>query len=206
MRFTIPSICLALIVSAFLAFAIIVNAQTNDDEETPATESESSESSEIDPVTISTTSGSLQTGTPVPEQVGDWWIICDDGGGVEENRRCIMQQRIYTAEGAQAALAEVFKIEGDPLIKAGMSILTPLGTNLRQGLRLVVDEGRPEKQYQFSFCLSDGCLVEAAIFGSEIETMKEGEVLHMTLNAYNSDESLKYEISLQGFTSAYDQL
>ena len=148
----------------------------------------------------------LQTGQVLPEEVGDWFVICNDGQGIEENRDCLMQQRIFAPNGEQAAIAEIYKIDNDPLIKAGVSILTPLGTNLRSGLRLTVDGEKPEKQYLYSYCRPDGCLVEAGIFGSEVERMKAGKVLQMSINAFNNPDPLVYEISLDGFRDAYDKL
>ncbi|MCY4446607.1 MAG: invasion associated locus B family protein [Rhodobacteraceae bacterium] len=177
----------------------VVHAQTN--EETPV------EETATDEVSTDNNLSNLQVGQPVPEEVGDWVVNCNVGQGAEENVVCFMQQIIYSPDGERVnAIVEIFKVENDPLIKAGMNILTPLGTNLRTGLRLIVDDTKPEKQYQFSYCRSDGCLVEAAVFGSEVDNLKSGKILLMTFNYFNEPEPLVYSVSLNGFTEAWDKI
>lgn len=151
----------------------------------------------------------FSTGSVVPEflEVGDWVVNCTTD---RESKltQCVMIQPIFDNTGTtQSAIIEIFAAGSDnPLIGANAILVTPLGTNLEQGLYLQVDDILPQRNYRINYCLQNGCVARMAFFNSEIDEMRNGQQMILTLFAYNSDQPLGYRISLNGFTRSFEIL
>lgn len=154
-------------------------------------------------------SGDFSTGSVVPEysEIGSWVVNCTTDRESKETV-CRMIQPIFDEIGeTQAAIIEIFAAGNqNPLIGANAQLVTPLGTNLEQGIFLQVDDIRPQRNYRINYCLQSGCVARMAFFNSEVEEMKNGTQMIMTLFAFNSDQPLGYQISLDGFTRSFEIL
>ena len=154
-------------------------------------------------------SDDFSTGSVVPEflEVGDWVVNCTTDRE-NKNTECAMIQPIFDNTGeTQAAIIEIFAAGSDnPLISANAILVTPLGTNLEQGIFLQVDDILPQRNYRINYCLQNGCVARMAFFGSEVDEMRNGQTMVLTLFAYNSDQPLGYSISLSGFTRSFEIL
>ncbi|MYG09267.1 MAG: hypothetical protein F4170_00210 [Rhodobacteraceae bacterium] len=153
--------------------------------------------------------GGFSTGSVVPEysEIGDWVVNCMTDRESKETV-CSMIQPIFDETGeTQAAIIEIFAADNqNPLIGANAQLVTPLGTNLERGIFLQVDDIRPQRNYRMNYCLQSGCVARVAFFNSEVEEMKNGTLMIMTLFAFNSDQPLGYLISLDGFTKSFEIL
>ncbi len=154
-------------------------------------------------------SGDFSTGSVVPEflEVGDWVVNCTTERESKVTQ-CAMIQPIYDETGeTQSAIIEIFAAGNDnPLISANAILVTPLGTNLEQGIFLQVDDILPQRNYRINYCLQNGCVARMAFFASEVDEMRNGQEMVLTLFAYNSDQPLGYRISLSGFTRSFEIL
>ncbi len=154
-------------------------------------------------------SDDFSTGAVVPEflEIGDWVVNCTTDRESKVTQ-CAMIQPIFDNTGAtQSAIIEIFAAADDnPLISANAILVTPLGTNLEQGIFLQVDDILPQRNYRINYCLQNGCVARMAFFGSEVEEMRNGQEMVLTLFAYNSDQPLGYSISLDGFTRSFEIL
>lgn len=170
-------------------------------------QSESAETSE--PTSSAQDSEDFSTGSVVPEllEIGDWVVNCTTERETKTTE-CAMIQPIYDGTGeTQSAIIEIFAAGNDnPLISANAILVTPLGTNLEQGIFLQVDDILPQRNYRLNYCLQNGCVARMAFFDSEVEEMKNGSQMVLTLFAYNSDQPLGYTISLNGFTKSFEIL
>ena len=152
---------------------------------------------------------SLTVGEPIPyvaEQIGKWSLICSENIVDPEIRQCSMMQDVSNEEGSKVATIEVWKIVDSELFKAGAIIVTPLGSNLEEAISLNVDAATP-RRYRYKYCLEDGCLARIGLLNTELTALKRGKILYMTIFALEYlDDPRRYEISLEGFTDAFDAL
>ena len=69
-----------------------------------------------------------------------------------------------------------------------------------------VDEALP-RRYRYVTCDSDGCYSRFGFSEVELGRMKDGNVMAMTIFAYNDpDDPITLNISLEGFTAAFESL
>ena len=135
------------------------------------------------------------------EKHGNWHARCAVNNGVEE---CgISQDIVDSKQGFRVARIQIFSIPSHDVVVAGAIVLTPLGTNVEQGIELRVDSSQA-RRYGFKFCLADGCVAKLGFFKSEVDEMARGRNLRMTVfNLEDLDTPLSYDISLIGFTAAF---
>ena len=69
-----------------------------------------------------------------------------------------------------------------------------------------VDQGRAQ-QFQYSFCVESGCVARFGLNQGQVDAMKAGNNLTLTVSAINVQENpIELTISLAGFTAAYAAL
>ena len=119
---------------------------------------------------------------------------------------CQLYQLLKGADGNPVAEVMVFTLpEGGPAV-FGASILAPLETLLTQNLRIAVDDQKG-KLYPFSYCTVNGCLAKVGFTADELAAMQSGNVAKVTIvPAAAPDKTVVAEVSLKGFTAAYDAL
>jgi invasion protein IalB len=153
----------------------------------------------------------LDTGREVADQNqayvkathGDWSVRCFPGEGDED--LCQMYQLLTESEGNPVAEFTLYRLEGAGPVAAGATIAVPLGTLLTEEMRLSVDGGKA-KSYAYSFCTMGGCFSRIGLTADEVEAMKQGaQALIEIVPAQAPDQTVRIEVSLSGFTAAFDE-
>lgn len=131
----------------------------------------------------------------------DWEQRC-----VGETNECVLFQVANNDLGRPAAEFSMVKLTGSTNAVAGVTAVFPLGVVLPEGVVFRVDQGRAQ-QFQYSFCVETGCVTRFALNQGQIDAMKAGANLTLTVSAINVAENpIPLTISLAGFTAAYDAL
>lgn len=141
-----------------------------------------------------------------PEQVltathGAWEIHCLEG-----TETCAMQQIGNTADGQRALLVTLQRLSGVTAegrnVPAALTVNTPLGVLIPYAVRVRVDDGNVAP-VPFLRCLQDNCVARAPLAEEAVADFKKGS--KATFGFFLQEEIL-VEISLSGFTAAYDAL
>ncbi len=180
-----------------------VYAQTDESTETDTNEAQ---------VEASETTG---TETPVPGEIqigqtyieaefGDWELRCvkSEAG----NDPCQIYQLLEDQNNNPVSEITVFGVDPGQRAAAGATIITPLETLLTRGLQVSVDGG-PAKTYAFSFCREVGCFARIGLEQAEVDAFKRGAVATVRMvPAAAPDQEVVLDVSLTGFTAAFDAL
>ncbi len=135
---------------------------------------------------------------------GSWEVACLKSGA-----ECAMAQIGQDANGTPILEMVVRKLK-EPLESEGkvavavVDFITPLGVVLVSGLELKIDSGRGEVA-PFQICTEQGCLVREPVDQALIDRFLKGNSAQVTVVAANQGE-VKANLSLQGFTKAYNSL
>ena len=138
-------------------------------------------------------------------QIGDWGVICAEG-----ESSCAMTQLGKDPQGSPAIEFVVRKVDEEKAeidgvkIAAVADIITPLGVLLEFGLRLKIDGGE-ERGAPCRICQKHGCLVREPLSSDVITNLKKGNAALVTVAAEGAGP-IDIEISLSGFTKAFDSL
>jgi len=100
-------------------------------------------------------------------------------------------------------LAEPLEV-GERTATAVLDVITPLGVVLTEGLSISIDGGQNESA-PYQICTEQGCLVREPVDDDLIARLKRGNKAAVTVVAANQGEVVS-ELSLSGFTKAYDSL
>lgn len=137
---------------------------------------------------------------------GSWSVQCAAEG------KCLMSQVYKNEEGRPVLVMEVAKLaqpqqtDGGEVI-AHARVLTPLNVLLTRHLSMKIDGGEA-KVAPFQLCTPIGCEAVVAVRQSLIEEFKKGSKIEF-LTEVPSAEGPKVksvEVSLSGFSAAYDEL
>lgn len=139
------------------------------------------------------------------EQIVDWTIRCIRKENPNDEV-CQMYQLLKNTDGSGVAEVSLVPVRGDENIASIANIMTPLGTLLRPGLVLAVDENDPIV-YPFTVCSQQGCLARFGITNELLEQMKSGSTaISEIVAAVSPDRPIVLDISLSGFTRAFETL
>ena len=131
----------------------------------------------------------------------DWEVRCE-----ADADQCFMYQMVRNAAGNPVAEVRVVNIEPRGEAVAGATVVTPLGTLLDSGLVLQIDDAEA-RQYPFNWCTRAGCFARFGFTEAEVDSMKAGNAVKMRLVSVSApDQPVLLEISLSGFTAAYDEM
>lgn len=150
-----------------------------------------------------------QTGPRVGEQFvkdtqGDWSISCLKAETGEDP--CAMVQILDGAQGDPIAEVTVGKLPQGGAAVAWANVVVPLETLLQAQLALSIDGG-PRKLYNYHHCAPVGCLAQLGFTQGDIDAMKSGTKATLSLvPARAPDQLLSMDMSLTGFTAAFDGL
>lgn len=85
-----------------------------------------------------------------------------------------------------------------------VSILLPLGTALKAGIRVGVDDGAVTG-HQFDYCTRAGCIANVPLTDALLRALKAGNKFTVAwVSAEGKQAGLRFD--LVGFTSAWDSL
>lgn len=138
----------------------------------------------------------------VKETYDSWEMRCvkTDSG----NDPCQIYQLLKNGEGTSVAEISMFPLPEGSEAVAGATVMAPLETLLTAGLRYGIDDAEP-KVYPFTFCATVGCMSRVGFTADEIEKFKSGGKGVMTIvPAVAPDKPVTLEVSLKGFTAAYE--
>lgn len=137
----------------------------------------------------------------VRDTFGDWQVRC-----APEGDDCFIYQLALDSEKNPVAEVSILKLPQEAEADAGVTIVTPLGTLLPQGVVVQIDGGQ-QRQYPFAWCSQVGCFARFGLDRPSIDAMKRGKSGKLTLHAVAApQQAVALELSLTGFTAAFDSL
>jgi invasion protein IalB len=141
----------------------------------------------------------------VAETHDDWEIRCIRTDQIANP--CQLYQLLQDAQGNPVSEANIFLLgEEAGEATAGATIITPLETLLSENLTLRVDDGTP-RRYPFSWCSQLGCVARLGFTDADIDVFKAGGAAFVSIVPVAApDQRVTLEMSLVGFTAAYDAL
>ena len=136
------------------------------------------------------------------ETHGDWEIRC-----IEGTDTCAMSQVGSTGDGKRALLVTIQRLAGAKTdsgiaIPGAMTVQTPLGILLPYGVRLKIDAD-DVVPLPLSRCVPQGCISQAPMLDEAVGKMKKGS---KAVFGFFLDKEILVNISLRGFTKAYNNL
>ncbi|TCL09424.1 invasion protein IalB [Shimia isoporae] len=138
------------------------------------------------------------------EKMGDWNLVCPED--TTQQLPCRLVQLMNDDQGAPVSEITIVKFATPrgPAVAAA-NIIVPLETLLLEQLTISVDGENPTR-YPFSYCNKVGCVVELGLAEADIEAMKTGgEANIVIVPAIAPDSVVNVNMSLSGFTAAYDK-
>ena len=136
---------------------------------------------------------------------GDWTLRCIKTADAADP--CELYQLMKDGEGNSVAEITLIPLDNGGQAKAGATVVTPLETDLTQGIRLQVDAGQA-KAYPFNFCAPVGCVSRVGLTDAELGSLKRGKAASVSLLPYGAgpDQVVNLALSLTGFTAGYTEL
>ncbi|MEO0682620.1 MAG: invasion associated locus B family protein [Pseudomonadota bacterium] len=188
--------------------------------ETPAAEAPASETPAAqapaeapsgDAAAASASPANPQAGAPRIETVrtdGAWQTACVTA---QETGPCLMRQVGRTEAGQEVMEVTVRRIAPQQTqqgtVEAIISVRTPIGVLLREGLTIQIDGSQPQRG-TYVYCAQDGCLLQEPLPNALVSAMKKGAVAKMSFVIPQNNQPVRVEanISLTGFTAAFNGL
>lgn len=141
-----------------------------------------------------------------------WKRVCQDDAKIESCR--IVQQLFLNknVDGKKQTVGRVLSLavlylqvpqtgQRQPF----MSIIMPLGVDLRAGAKIKVDKGE-EISLRFLQCTKAGCAASIGLDAKLLDAMKAGNLLRVAFRPWGSKETAVLEASLAGFTKGINSL
>ena len=149
--------------------------------------------------------GERQPGTLYTDEVfGDWARRCT--ANPEGDDPCHMYQLLKDGDGNDTAEVTIQRLPEGLQAAAGATVIVPLQTLLTQQLVIKIDGGQT-KRYPFKFCTQIGCIAQIGLTAAEVNAFKRGAKATVTIvPAGAPDQKVNLDLSLTGFTAAYDSL
>jgi invasion protein IalB len=175
----------------------------------PAAEAPAETPAEGTPAAAPEGAAAAPTGQPAQPEVmeivrdtfGQWQVRCAPDGG-----DCFMYQLALDAGDNPVAEVSILKLPEEADAVAGVTVVTPLGTLLTNGVVMQIDSGEA-RQYPFAWCSQVGCFARFGLDQVAVDVMKRGRGGKITLLSVGAPESpVTLDLSLTGFTDAYNSL
>lgn len=139
----------------------------------------------------------------VKETHGDWDIVCAPDGAA-----CVMAQKGADSDGREIMEVRIRRLQEQTSNKvkivAAIQIAVPIGVILPPGVTLQIDTAKPLPA-AYRSCNPTACLVQEAVDEGMINAMKKGAKAVFAIVAPPKIK-VPVEISLKGFTAAYNAL
>lgn len=176
----------------------------------PAADAPAAEAPAADAAPAATADAATSTEPPVgayyPRAThGDWTLRCIKTADAADP--CELYQLMKDGQGNSVAEITLIPLDNGGEATAGATIVTPLETDLTQGIRLQIDSAQA-KAYPFNFCAPVGCVSRVGLTDAEIASLKRGKAASVSLLPYGAgaDQVVQLSLSLTGFTAGYTEL
>ena len=136
---------------------------------------------------------------------GDWTIRCiTETNGKPD--KCEIQQLLFLNENTPIAEISLFKLPAGEIAIAAANVMVPLETLLTNKFRFAFSK-ELVKEFPYSFCNKNGCLVRMGLLEEDIEAMKRGANSEISItHIANPKSAINLTLSLNGFTAAFETL
>jgi invasion protein IalB len=136
---------------------------------------------------------------------GDWDVVCS----IAEPDQCTLRQIGKTAEGQKVLVVHVRQLDGvtsqdGKNFPAAIQITAPLGTLLRVGVKIKIDEGE-SRTGMFEVCIPRGCIIRDPMPEEFLDEFRDGKTAKMAFNVLGQG-AVTVNISLKGFKKAFKKL
>jgi invasion protein IalB len=129
-----------------------------------------------------------------------WTKFCLKGQETNAQQVCFTGKDGRVESGMPVIAAVLIEPEGDP--KKVLRVTLPLGMQLPQGTRVIVDQGQPMNA-PFIICFSNGCMADYEASGELIGKLRKGQ--SMVVQGVNSQgQFISIPLPLNDFGKAYD--
>ena len=137
----------------------------------------------------------------VRDTFGDWQVRC-----APEGDECFMYQLALDGQKNPVAEVSILKLPEAAEADAGVTVVTPLGTLLTNGVIFQIDGGET-RQYPFAWCSQVGCFSRFGLAKASIDAMRRGKAGKISLVSVGAPETpVVLALSLTGFTDAWNSL
>lgn len=143
--------------------------------------------------------------TSLSEKHTDWNVSCvhEPGTGTSGVKKCIISLQLINPQSKQRVAA--MELGFDEAERLSGQILLPFGLRLSDGIAVIVGDDEVTLSLPFSTCLPIGCLVPVVLNDRTVEAFKVNAGLKI-LMAAQTGTAVDVNVSLKGFTSAYNRL
>lgn len=149
------------------------------------------------PVATTVAAAPLPNGaSTLTETYQDWTVSCQS---VKDQTNCVMSQLQSSPETRQRVLTVELRNVGG---KAEGVVVMPFGLDLSKGATAKI-AGTALAPLRFSTCLPQGCLAPVAW---DSEMFKSADNLDLTATALSPSQPVAFEISLKGFSAAFERI
>jgi invasion protein IalB len=129
-----------------------------------------------------------------------WTKFCLKGQEANAQQVCFTGKDGRIESGMPVIAAVLIEPEGDP--KKVLRVTLPLGMQLPQGTRVIVDQGQPMNA-PYIICFTNGCMADYEASGELIGKLKKGQGL--VVQGINSQgQPISLVLPLTDFGKAYD--
>ena len=142
------------------------------------------------------------------ETYENWVVRCVVSAaavGAAPAKACEMAQDIRKRSGGERVLAVVIGVKPGET-KPKLTLLTPLGLQLSDGVRLFLDaEQKPLVDLTYATCFAAGCIVMTDFTPSLSDRLAKGTSVRVAMRVYQG-QSAEVPVSLRGFDVARKRL
>lgn len=137
---------------------------------------------------------------------GAWNVVCKDDNGT---KRCAVIQQVAARVGSKSNIQQrMFAIE---LIRkengARGTLILPFGLAVSKGITINIDSSKNETPViPFKTCLQAGCIVELEFGAESLERLKSASELSIKFYLAANDQKQTFNVSLNGFRQAFEQI
>lgn len=139
----------------------------------------------------------------------DWQVVCSPE--VEgQPQQCEMYQLLTDQTNNPIAEISIAALPLGAEFAAGATVTTPLETFLPTGMGFYIGTEPADGQMRvegFRVCTVVGCVVRMGLSVEEVDSMKSGSSATIMIAPFVAvDQPIRVNVSLAGFTAAYDDL
>jgi invasion protein IalB len=138
------------------------------------------------------------TGPGPQTHFSPWTKFCEKGPQGTDKQVCFVSQYGQNEAGGTVVVATLVDEEGS---RKMLRLTLPLGVQLGQGMRAVVDQGQPINA-RYSVCASNGCTAEIEASAELIDKLRAGKGLMLQGVNFEGYE-ISYSLPLESFAKAY---